>query len=95
MQTILGFADAKSKGYIDHLFVMGCLSERYKKELEQEIPEADSFFGVRDLADVVRVVGGHYRPELLGERELTTPSHYAYLKISEGCNWGCGTVVGC
>lgn len=90
INTILSFADAKTKGAIDHLFVMGCLSERYKKELQQEIPEADEFFGVNNLSDVIRAVGGSYRDELIGERYLTTPSHYAYLKISEGCNWGCG-----
>ena len=90
INTILSFADAKTKGAIDHLFVMGCLSERYKKELQQEIPEADEFFGVNNLSDVIRAVGGAYRDELVGERYLTTPSHYAYLKISEGCNWGCG-----
>ncbi len=90
INTILSFADAKTKGAIDHLFVMGCLSERYKKELQQEIPEVDEFFGVNNLSDVIRAVGGSYRNELIGERYLTTPSHYAYLKISEGCNWGCG-----
>ncbi|MDD3108951.1 MAG: 30S ribosomal protein S12 methylthiotransferase RimO [Alistipes sp.] len=90
INTILGFADAKSKGYIDHLFVMGCLAERYKRDLEQEIPEVDQYFGVNNLSDIVEAVGGRYRDELTGERMLTTPSHYAYLKISEGCNWGCG-----
>ena len=90
VNTILGFASAKSAGEIDHLFVMGCLAERYKKELEQEIPEVDRYFGVNNLADIVEAVGGRYRDELTGERHLTTPHHYAYLKISEGCNWGCG-----
>ena len=90
VNTILAFADAKTKGCIDHLFVMGCLAERYKKELEQEIPEVDRYFGVNNLADIVEAVGGRYRDELTGERHLTTPGHYAYLKISEGCNWGCG-----
>ena len=88
VNTILGFASAKSAGEIDHLFVMGCLAERYKKELEQEIPEVDRYFGVNNLADIVEAVGGRYRDELTGERHLTTPHHYAYLKISEGCNWG-------
>ena len=91
VNTILGFANAKSAGEIDHLFVMGCLAERYKKELEQEIPEVDRYFGVNNLADIVEAVGGRYRDELTGERHLTTPHHYAYLKISEGCNWGAGT----
>ncbi len=90
VNTILSFAKAKSAGKIDHLFVMGCLAERYKKELEQEIPEADSYFGVNDISDIVETIGGHYRNELVGERYLTTPKHYAYLKISEGCNWSCG-----
>ena len=90
VNTILGVASAKSAGEIDHLFVMGCLAERYKKELEQEIPEVDRYFGVNNLADIVEAVGGRYRDELTGERHLTTPHHYAYLKISEGCNWGCG-----
>ncbi|MBQ4278419.1 MAG: 30S ribosomal protein S12 methylthiotransferase RimO [Rikenellaceae bacterium] len=90
INTILSFAEARTRGDIDHLFVMGCLSERYRDELAAEIPEVDRMFGVRDLADVVRAVGAEYRTELAGERRLTTPSHYAYLKISEGCNWGCG-----
>ena len=90
INTILSFAAARTRGEIDHLFVMGCLSERYRDELRDEIPEVDSFFGVCDLADVVRAVGAEYRDELAGSRHLTTPSHYAYLKISEGCNWGCG-----
>lgn len=90
IDTILGFARAKEEGLIDHLFVMGCLAERYKKELKEEIPEADEYFGVNDLSAIVRTLGGRYRDELAGERMLTTPGHYAYLKISEGCNWGCG-----
>ena len=90
IDTILSFARAREAGQIDQLFVMGCLSERYKKDLESEIPEVDQYFGVNNLADILRAVGGHYRDELRGERHLTTPSHYAYLKISEGCNWGCG-----
>ncbi len=90
IDTILSFARAREAGQIDQLFVMGCLSERYKKDLEAEIPEVDQYFGVNNLSDILRAVGGHYRDELRGERHLTTPSHYAYLKISEGCNWGCG-----
>lgn len=89
VNTILSFAKAKTDGLIDHLFVMGCLSERYKKDLEAELPEVDSFFGVKDLKDIVARVGGTWDDTLVGERMLTTPSHYAYLKISEGCNWGC------
>lgn len=90
INTILGFVQAKEAGQIDHLFVMGCLAERYKKDLEQEIPEVDQYFGVNDLSKIIERVGGSYRDELTGERMLTTPKHYAYLKISEGCNWGCG-----
>ena len=90
VNTILRFAAAKEAGDIDHLFVMGCLSERYRDELRGELPEVDDFFGVRDLSDILRAVGTTYRDELRGERRLTTPPHYAYLKISEGCNWGCG-----
>lgn len=89
VNTILSFARAKEAGLIDHLFVFGCLSERYKKDLVAEIPEVDSFFGVKNLSDVVRAIGGSYKEELVGERQVTTPGHYAYLKISEGCNWGC------
>lgn len=90
INTILRFAAAREAGDIDHLFVMGCLSERYRDELRAEIPEVDEFFGVNNLTDILRTVGERYRDELRGERRLTTPAHYAYLKISEGCNWGCG-----
>lgn len=89
VDTILQFADAKSKGSVDRLFVMGCLSERYKEQLAKEIPEVDGFYGVNELAGVVRAAGGRYRRELLGERHLTTPKHYAYLKIAEGCDRKC------
>lgn len=90
INTILRFAAAKEAGDIEHLFVMGCLSERYRDELIDEIPEVDEFFGVNNIVDILRTVGVRYRDELRGERRLTTPKHYAYLKISEGCNWGCG-----
>ncbi|TCN64492.1 30S ribosomal protein S12 methylthiotransferase RimO [Acetobacteroides hydrogenigenes] len=89
IDTILSFAHAKEKGKIRHLFVMGCLSERYKKDLQLEIPEVDEFFGVNNLEDIIKAIGGDLKTDLLGERTLTTPTHYAYLKISEGCNWGC------
>lgn len=89
IDTILSFAHAKEKGKIRHLFVMGCLSERYKKDLQLEIPEVDEFFGVNNLEDIIKAIGGDLKTDLLGERKLTTPKHYAYLKISEGCNWGC------
>ena len=90
VNTILAFADAKTEGKIERLYVAGCLGERYREELAQEIPEADGVFGVNDWADIVREIGGRYDEKLRTERLLTTPSHYAYLKISEGCNWGCG-----
>lgn len=90
IDTILRFAEAKKAGLIERLYVFGCLSERYADALREEIPEVDSFFGVRDIFEVARELGAEFREELRGERVLTTPSHYAYLKISEGCNWGCG-----
>ena len=89
INTILNFAAAKEQGLIHKLFVFGCLSERYRDELRVEIPEVDSFFGVKDMADILKVLQVEERQQLLGERYLTTPSHYAYLKISEGCSWGC------
>ncbi|HUW06477.1 MAG TPA: 30S ribosomal protein S12 methylthiotransferase RimO [Williamwhitmania sp.] len=86
---ILKYAEEKQQGHIQKLFVFGCLSERYRLELETEIPEVDGFFGVNEFKSVVQILGAKYRSELLGERMLTTPSHYAFLKISEGCSWGC------
>ena len=90
VETILGFARAKTVGTIDRLFVVGCLGERYRQEMAAEIPEADAVFGVNDWPAVVEAVGGTYRPELETVRRLTTPAHYAYLKISEGCDRSCG-----
>lgn len=90
INTILNLAAAKEAGDIDHIFVMGCLSERYRDELRSEIPEVDDYFGVHDMAQILKRLDAAEREELRGERRLTTPSHYAYLKISEGCNWGCG-----
>lgn len=90
IETILSYANAKTQGLIDHLFVIGCLSERYRDDLRTEIEEVDQFFGVNDLAGVFKAItlsDQIYDPQ---SRQLTTPSHYAYLKISEGCNWGCG-----
>lgn len=87
---ILRAAAAKTAGRIDRLFVIGCLSERYADELRPELPEVDEFFGVKDWAGIVQALGGDYRRELEAERVLTTPAHYAYLKIGEGCNWKCG-----
>ncbi len=89
IDTILDAVAAKDAGLIDRLFVIGCLSERYADELRAEIPEVDDFFGARDLSGVVEALGVDYNPNST-ERELSTPKHYAYLKISEGCNWRCG-----
>jgi len=89
IDTILEFAKAKEQGRIDKLIVTGCLSERYKPDLEKEIPDVDSFFGTRQLPDLLKSLGADYKHELVGERFLTTPSHYAYLKISEGCDRPC------
>jgi ribosomal protein S12 methylthiotransferase len=89
VDTILRFIRAKEEGRIHHVFVMGCLSERYKKDLEKEIPDVDKYFGVNDIRDIVSTLGLDYRRELTGERHLTTPTHYAYVKISEGCDRSC------
>lgn len=89
VETILNFIRAKESGLIDNVYVMGCLSERYKKDLEKEMKEVDRYFGVNDLDEIVRTLGVDYRKELIGERQLTTPKHYAYLKISEGCDRTC------
>ena len=89
IQTILECAEAKADGRIEKLFVMGCLSERYADELRAEIPEVDDYFGARSLKEVVEALDADYLPELETERLLTTPEHYAYLKIGEGCNWHC------
>ena len=90
IDTILSAVRAKGEGSIEQLFVIGCLSERYADELREEIPEVDKYFGVNDWADIVAALGGDHKEELSTERVLTTPSHYAYLKIGEGCNWLCG-----
>ena len=90
IDTILAAVRAKEEGLIERLFVIGCLSERYADELRAEIPEVDEYFGVNDWADIVAALGAEHKAELSTERVLTTPSHYAYLKISEGCNWLCG-----
>lgn len=89
IDTILDAVAAKDAGYIDKLFVIGCLSERYADELREEIPEVDDYFGARDLSGVVEALGAHYDNSSTA-RCLSTPKHYAYLKISEGCNWRCG-----
>lgn len=90
IETILAAAAAKQAGRIGHLFVIGCLSERYADELRAEIPEVDDYFGARDWSGIIAALGAESRDDLATERILTTPDHYAYLKISEGCNWLCG-----
>lgn len=89
VDTILQYAEAKRAGKINRLFLMGCLTERYRHELTLEIPEADGVFGVNEFPEILREIGGVYRDKLLGERRITTPSHYAYLKIAEGCDRTC------
>ena len=89
IDTILRFAEAKQERRIKRLYVMGCLSERYRKDLEEQIPEVDKFYGKFDWNGIVAELGATYRRDLMNERTLTTPPHYAYLKISEGCNRFC------
>ncbi len=89
IDTILRYADAKEAGLVDKLYVTGCLSERYKDELEKEIPTVDAYFGTRDLPRLLKTLKADYKHELVGERLLTTPQHYAYFKISEGCDRPC------
>jgi len=89
IDTILQFADAKEKGLVEKVYVTGCLSERYKADLEKEIPEVDAWFGTRDLPRMLKTLKADYKHELVGERILTTPQHFAYLKISEGCDRPC------
>jgi ribosomal protein S12 methylthiotransferase len=89
IDTILRYVDAKKRGKIDHVFVMGCLSERYKEDLRVEIPEVDQYFGVHNLKEALESLGVNYQESLLGERMLSTPPHYAYLKVSEGCDRTC------
>lgn len=89
INTILHYAEQKEKGKIEKLIVTGCLSERYKPELQKEFPMADAFFGTRDLPLLLKTLGADYKHELIGERLLTTPRHFAYLKISEGCDRPC------
>ncbi|MGC8823245.1 MAG: 30S ribosomal protein S12 methylthiotransferase RimO [Bacteroidales bacterium] len=89
IDTILSFVKAKKQGKIDNLYVMGCLSERYAQELREEIPEVDQYFGVNSMQPILETLGYNYKENLIGERWLTTPSHYAFFKISEGCNRTC------
>lgn len=89
VDTILRYVDAKDEGIVDKVYVTGCLSQRYKDDLEKEIPDVDAWFGTRDLSRLLKVFKADYKNELVGERILTNPSHYAYLKISEGCDRPC------
>ena len=89
INTILKYAKLKSEGGIDKLYVTGCLSQRYKENLEEAIPEVDAYFGTLELPGLLNTLEADYKHELLGERVLTTPSHFAFLKISEGCNRTC------
>ena len=89
IDTILRYVKAKKEGAVEKLYVTGCLSERYKKDLEKEIPEVDAYFGTRELPKILKTLKADYKHELVGERLLTTPFHYAYFKISEGCDRPC------
>lgn len=89
IDTILKYTELKEQGKIDKVYVTGCLSQRYKPELEKEIPNVDAYFGTNDLVRLLKTVGADYKHELVGERLLTTPAHFAYFKIAEGCNRPC------
>ncbi len=89
IDTILHFADLKERGVVESVYVTGCLSERYKPELQKEVPNIDDWFGTRDLPRLLKTLGADYKHELVGQRLLTTPAHFAYLKISEGCDRPC------
>jgi ribosomal protein S12 methylthiotransferase len=89
IDTIIRYAEAKAEGLVDKVYVTGCLSERYKDDLEKEIPEVDAYFGTRDLPRLLKTLKADYKHELVGERILTTPNHFAYFKIAEGCDRPC------
>ena len=89
IDTILRYVDAKEEGLVEKVYVTGCLSQRYKDDLEKEIPDVDAWFGTRDLSRLLKQLNANYKQELVGERILTNPSHFAYLKISEGCDRPC------
>lgn len=89
IETILNFTKAKEDGIIDKIIVFGCLSERYKQELNKEIQEVDAWFGKFDIEGIVKYLSAEFKPKLVPNRIITTPSHYAYLKISEGCDRTC------
>jgi len=89
IDTILRYVDAKQEGVVEKVYVTGCLSQRYKDDLEKEIPNVDAWFGTRDLSRLLKQLNANYKHELVGERILTNPGHFAYLKISEGCDRPC------
>ena len=89
INTIVSYVEAKKEGLVDKVYVSGCLSERYKDDLKQELPEVDAYFGTRELPQLLKTLNADYKHELVGERLLTTPTHYAYLKIAEGCDRPC------
>ena len=89
INTILDQVELKRKGKLEKVYVTGCLSERYKQNLETEIPEVDAYFGTMDLPLLLKELEADYKSELVGERLLSTPKHYAYMKIAEGCNRTC------
>jgi len=89
IDAILRYADAKKRGWVEKLFVTGCLSQRYRDDLSKEIPEVDAYFGASDLPRLLKALDADYKRELMGERLLTTPRHFAYFKISEGCDRPC------
>ncbi|ATA67740.1 30S ribosomal protein S12 methylthiotransferase RimO [Capnocytophaga cynodegmi] len=89
INTILDYVNKKEEGLVDKVYVMGCLSERYKPDLEKEIPDVDQYFGTTELPALLKVLGADYKHELIGERLTTTPKNYAYLKIAEGCDRPC------
>ncbi len=89
INTIVQYANAKAAGFVDKVYVTGCLSERYRDDLEKEIPEVDAYFGTRELPRLLKTLKADYKHELVGERLLTTPNHFAYFKIAEGCDRPC------
>ncbi len=89
IDTILNFIELKKQGKIEQVYVMGCLSERYRDELQTEFEDVDAIFGVHDMQEIIEEIGFNFKKDLIGERILTTPGHYAYLKVSEGCDRSC------
>jgi ribosomal protein S12 methylthiotransferase len=89
IDTVLNFIEAKKSGLIEKIYVMGCLSERYLFDLKKEFPEVDGIYGVNNMEEIIHDIGANYKNELIGERVITTPQHFAYLKISEGCDRSC------